>query len=124
MLYKGIGILPGYRPHYLDHLVPLCQMMEIPLLVTDPWMGELASLYYPPMEVIVCDSEDFSLDAALEGYNLFFYVEFSKKGHGSFQFHEYVTQKRARSVISLHGNPDKYGDVHWLEKLSDEDIVL
>jgi CDP-glycerol glycerophosphotransferase (TagB/SpsB family) len=41
-----------------------------------------------------------------------------------FQFQEYVTSHRARSVISLHGNPDKYRDLYWLEKLVDEDLVL
>jgi len=121
---KGIGILPGPRAQYIDHLVPLCHLMEIPLLVTDPIVHDLIERYYPPLDLRLVESEDYLLDEALEGYDLFFYVEFSRCGNGSFQFHEYVTKSKARSVISLHGNPDKFREIYWIERLADEDVVL
>jgi len=121
---KAIGILPEQHLSYVDHLVPLCQLMQIPLLVTDAWMKELIQLYYPPMEIILAEPHDFNLDPYLEGYELFVYVDFFRKGNGTFQFRDYFTTHKARSVMSLHGNPDKFWDIYWIEKLSDEDIVL
>lgn len=121
---NGIGILPGPRISFIDHLVPLCDLMQIPLLVTDQIIKELIELYYPPLEIILAPSEEYVLDSMLENYNLFFYVQFSRLGNQSFCFNEYLCSKKARSVISLHGNPDKFRDIYWLEHLTDEDIVL
>ena len=121
---RGIGILPGPRAQYIDHLVPLCHLMEIPLLVTDPVVHDLIERYYPPLELRLVEPEDYLLDEALEGFDLFFYVEFSRLGSGSFQFHEYLTKKKARSVISLHGNSDKFWQIYWSERLIDEDVFL
>jgi CDP-Glycerol:Poly(glycerophosphate) glycerophosphotransferase len=123
-LSNGIGILPQQHLSYVDHLVPLCQIMHIPLLVTDPWMKELIEMYYPPMEIVLAEPDDYNLNPFLEGYGTFFYVDFFRKGDGSFQFKDYFSTHRARSVISLHGNPDKYWEIYWIEQLSDEDLVL
>lgn len=121
---KGIGILPGYRISYIDHLVPLCQILEIPILVTDSWIKSLIELYYPPMEIILAEPEDYSLDPWLSGYDLFVYVDFYRQAHGAFQFAEYTTRVRAKSLFSFHGNPDKNWDIFWIERLEDEEHIL
>lgn len=123
-MMNGIGILPGYHLSYIDHVVPLCQIMGIPLLVTDPWIKELIERFYPPMPILLTEPEDYDLDPFLQKFDLFFYVDFFRRASGSFQFQEYLSRRKVRSVMSLHGNPDKYWDMYWLEKLSDEDIVL
>jgi hypothetical protein len=121
---KAIGILPEQHLSYVDHLVPLCQLMQIPILVTDPWMKQLIELYYPPMEILLAEPHDFNLDPFLQGYEVFFYVDFFRKGNGTFHFRNYFTTHKVRAVMSLHGNPDKYWQIYWIEQLSDEDIVL
>ncbi|NGX54109.1 MAG: hypothetical protein K1000chlam4_00832 [Chlamydiae bacterium] len=121
---KGIGVLPGHRISFVDHLVPLCQIMGIPLLCTDPWVFEAIGLYYPPMELILDEAPDFCLDQSLKEYNTLFYVTFSRQPHGSFQFLEYHSNKKLRSVYSLHGNSDKKRNIFWAERFADEDIVL
>lgn len=98
--------------------------MELPLLVTHPWVKSLIEFHYPPMELVFADPQDYCLDPYLEGYDTFFYVDFFRLGSGSFRFKEYVAQKKARSVISLHGNPSKFQDIYWLEHLEHEDVVL
>lgn len=119
---NGIGILPGYRPQYIDHLVPLCHLLEIPLLVTDERIETLVTRYYPPLEIIVQAPEDYILN--LDSYDLLVYVEYARLATGAFQFHEYHAKTPARSLISLHGNPDKYHNAFWLERLNDEDLIL
>lgn len=121
---KAIGILPGPRAQFIDHLVPLCRIMGIPLLVTDPMIQDLIERFYPSLDLVLVEPDDFLLDSVLDEYDLFFYVDFSRCGNGSFQFHEYVTKKKARSVISLHGNPDKFRQIYWIERLVDEDVIL
>lgn len=121
---EGIGVLPGMRFSFLDHLVPLCALLEVPLLVTEPAVRELIELYYPPLEVRVVEAEDFLLDEPLAPFDFFVYVHFSRTGRGTFLFSEYYTQKRARGVFSLHGHPDKFRDIYWIEEVEDEDIVL
>jgi CDP-glycerol glycerophosphotransferase (TagB/SpsB family) len=121
---KGIGILPELRISYIDHLVPLCQLLQFPILVTEPWIQELIELYYPPMEIILADSDDYCLDAYLEGYNFFVYVDFFRKTGAAFEFGDYITHQKARSLFSFHGNSDKNWDIFWIERLLDEDLLL
>ncbi len=121
---KGIGVLPGDRISYVDHIVPLCQMMEIPLLCTDRWIYEMIDLHYPEMQLVYDEAPDFCLDHALEGYDTLFYVDLFRKPHGFFHFYEYVYSGKARSVCAQHGNSDKKRNVFWAENHADEDIVL
>lgn len=121
---RAIGVLPGNRLNYVDHLVPLCQMMNIPLLCTDKWIYELIDLYYPAMSLICEEPADHCFDHALAPYEVLFYVDLFRSPHGAFQFCEYSYSGKARSVCAQHGNSDKKRNVFWAEKHADEDVVL
>lgn len=121
---KGIGILPSARHSYIDHLVPLCQIMDIPLLVTDLKSLELIEKYYPPMDVRYFEPEDYCLDEALSDFDTFFYVDPFRLPHGNFLFGDYLSRRKARSVYCMHGNSDKKRNAFWIEQLADEDIIL
>ncbi len=124
MVSKGIGIIPGNRPSHIDHLVPLCACLNTPILATDSFVKSQIELYYPKIEVILIDPEDHILDSALNGFDLFIYVHFYRQGNHHFFFDDYLCRKQARSVMSLHGQPDKFHEIHWLERLADEDVLL
>lgn len=113
---KGLGILTGARSSFLDHLVPLCHLMNIPLYCTDRWVAELADIFYPPLEQIKTPN--------LKDYSTFFYVQPARTAHGSFYFDTLLYQGKARSVCGLHGNSEKNLDTFWVERLTDEDLVL
>ncbi|MCC5832662.1 MAG: CDP-glycerol glycerophosphotransferase family protein [Chlamydiales bacterium] len=121
---KAVGIIPGYRPSLIDHLVPLCSLMDAPVMTTSQSIADLIALYYPDIEVILAQPDDGILDKDLKGYDLFIYTHFYRQGNGCFFFDEYYTRLKPRSLMSLHGNPDKFLDIFWLEKLIDEDILL
>jgi hypothetical protein len=121
---KGIGINTNSTITFIDHLVPLCQIMGIPLMSTSPWIYELIQLYYPEMPLIYDEGEDHSLNQVLEGYEVLFYVDHYRKHDGSFQFGEHFYQGPARSVCGLHGNSDKKRNLYWIERFTDEDVSL
>lgn len=114
--FNAIGILPGPRSSFLDHLVPLCHLLNSPLYCPDQWVAQLAEIFYPDLVIL--------RDAKLNAYQTFFYVEPSRMAHGSFHFDQKVYRGKARSICGLHGNSDKNCDTFWIERMVDEDIVL
>ncbi len=116
MAFKGIGILSGRKISFLDHLIPLCSMMGIPLYCTDRWTAELADIFYPSVSLVK--------KPLLESYDAFFYVELSRTPLGSFDFRQFLHTQPKRSVFGFHGNSDKNLDTFWIERLVDEDLVL
>lgn len=121
---KGIGILPGPRGSYIDHIASLCQIMEIPLLCTDRAIGETVDIFYPQMSIFIEEAVDFSLERVLKDYDTFFYVDHHRLPQGAFKFFEYFYRGNARSVCGLHGNSDKKRNLFWAERYADEDVVL
>lgn len=109
---------------YLDHIAPLCAVMQIPLLCDNLWMQTLAELYYPSLSVILDEGKGYCLDETLKNYDVLFTVNPSRKANGSFQFFDYLYRGKARSVCSFHGQSDKKQTLFWLEQFADEDIVL
>lgn len=47
---------------HLDHLAPLCEELEIPLIVTEPDHEELAQIFYPMIETRYIPLQDLHLD--------------------------------------------------------------
>lgn len=121
---KGIAILTEKRLSYVDHLVPLCQLTGIPILVTDLWIQHTIEHFYPPMEIIHYDPDDYCLDEALAGYDFFVYTEPSRKATGDFQFLRHYSTLPARSIFTHHGNSEKSFNMYWFERLIDEDVLL
>jgi len=121
---RGIGVLPGQRLAMVDHLVPLCHLMDIPLLCTDRWTHDLIEIFYPFSRSIFEEAPDFSLQNALNTYDLFFYVDLHRYPHHFFQFYDYTYRGKARSVCGLHGCSDKKRHHFWAERYANEDVVL
>lgn len=121
---KGIGVHASHPISFIDHLVPLCQIMGIPFLCTYPWIHDLVDIYYPSMPLILAEPEDYCLDPYLKDYDVLFYVDHYRRGTGMFHFMDHVYNGQARSVCALHGNSDKKRNVCWIEKFAEEDIVL
>lgn len=121
---NGIGIIPGERFSYVDHLVPICQLLDIPLLCTDQTVADSIEFFYPKMNLLIHDPQDFCLNDILAPFDTFFYVDLFRNGNGSFQFFEYLYEGNKRSVCGLHGNSDKKRNLFWAERYADEDVIL
>jgi hypothetical protein len=121
---RPIGILPSHRPSYIDHLVPLCHLLNAPIFVTSPLIKELIELFYPDIEVKCADPQDKILDPYLEPYDLFIYVDLFRLGTGSFWFADYFSSLKKKSLCALHGNSEKAWEIFRFERFSDEDHIL
>lgn len=48
---NAAGFIYGPMPHYIDHLAPLCHLLDIPLIVTDEEIKDSAERFYPHLRV-------------------------------------------------------------------------
>ncbi|MCB1181294.1 MAG: CDP-glycerol glycerophosphotransferase family protein [Chlamydiia bacterium] len=124
MSKKAIGVHGSSALSYTDHITPLCQILDIPLLVTDPWIFELTELYYPKMHLIYESPSNYDLSPHLKDYDAFVTVSHFKKFQGGYLMGDYLVRSEAKSIYSLHGNSDKKRDLFWVEQCLEEDIVL
>lgn len=117
------GLLPGSDLHHLDHLAPLCSLLEIPLIVTEEKIFELANKYYPslqllflpPLEMPFIFLKDFDcaitcLPRAL--IDLLFFTA------------ELLMNKRVHTIWCPHGNSDKGWNIPFMEGLQEETLLL
>lgn len=116
MSSKGVGVLAGARLSFLDHLAPLCDLLEIPLFCTDRWLAEQGEIYYP--------QGTFLHETSLSLHSYLVYVEPSRLHHGHFDFGGSVLQEKKTSICGLHGFSEKNFDTFWYERLADEQILL
>lgn len=116
---KGIGILPGPRLSFLDHLLPLCHILDIPLLVSDETLSIFAEIFYPKLPLLVDSTLETSLD-----FESLVYVEPSRRPLNAYEFSGTFLQHSGRSICGFHGNSDKNRNTFWIERFADEDIVL
>jgi hypothetical protein len=114
---NSLGILAGNRSSFLDHLIPLCDLLGAAFYSNERFLSEIADLYYP--EIFVENRPDF------ENYHLFIYVEPSRIPHGGFHFFgDFLIPQKTRSICGFHGNSDKYRNLFWIERFADEDIII
>lgn len=55
------GLIYDDSTHYLDHLGPLCSLLNWPLILCEPVLADLARAYYPDLEVIEKDLWNLTL---------------------------------------------------------------
>lgn len=61
------GVLFDDSMHYLDHLGPLCALMNWPLAISDPFIIEMARAFYPSLHVI--EIESFGIAQSLRAFS-------------------------------------------------------
>jgi hypothetical protein len=119
MVSNGVGICAGPHIQFLDHLIPLCTLLTIPLVVTDPQVFASALKRYNAV----------FFDDNLEGEKVqeakaLFSVEPGKCHSSFFQWGEKILKNKALSFLSWHGNSNKYRSEYWAENALCEDVLL
>jgi hypothetical protein len=119
MMKNGALLVEG-RPCFLDHLIPLCHLFDMPLITNNEYMLSLAESLYPPTKIIYRKNPVPTLDKL----ECVFYAQPYRLFPKGIQFPNFFYPREVRSCCTLHGNSEKYLDDFWLERLVDEDIVL
>lgn len=102
---RPLGISTGPSTH-LDHLGVLCDLLEIPLIVTEERAYETARRFYPKLDVHLCSWNDLSLEALSKNADVLF-------GCGKYWAESLLPSlacicgKQMRFVFCPHGNSDK-----------------
>lgn len=121
---KTVGIC--YAPYYtyLDHIVPLSQILDIPLLCADVTVEQTIKFYYPSMELIYEPDVHGRWKSILDQYDQLVYCDFYRRHHGAFQFIDYVYPRKMDSIYCPHGNSDKGERTFWMERFAEEDTTI
>ena len=105
MQKKHIAILTG-PDTYLDHLAPICYLMNMPLIVTEAETYLSALKFYPQIETIKKDHLELSTDFLAKNFDVIFESGkfFSMELKPLFSL---LYKKEMRFIFCPHGNSDK-----------------
>lgn len=116
---RKAGFIHGAAYNHVDHLAPLCVLLDIPLIVTEEEIAACCQKYYPGVELLLFDHQSlaFSVTQAFDTilttlpHDLF---------HEIFFFAERLLGKTLETIWCPHGNSDKGHRSFFMEALSKE----
>ena len=102
----GIALVPADSVNHLDHIVPLCSLLELPLIADPHFLQKPLSHYYPQVNPIYIDNHVELLDTIAQETSVLFVTSASYKSELSPMF-EIVYGKKIFFWYCSHGNSDK-----------------
>jgi hypothetical protein len=120
---KSVGLNPQSQIHYIDHLAPVCILMDIPLVFIDERDQSIAIRYYPGLKTEFIPYEELTREFLITHYDVLFMSDLwdRKDFHESYADLESSHGKILRHVHCPHGFSDKG---FYLKKCANEDICL
>ncbi len=120
---KAAGLIYGPESHHLDHLGPLCEILGIPLIVTEETIAQSADRYYPNLDVILSDYLSLPQDLMSE-FEIIFYSMPRILFDEVFFFAQKMAQKKIHTIWCPHRNSDKGNNIPHMEALHQEESAL
>lgn len=105
MKFPLVAISTGPITH-LDHLAPLCFILEVPLIVTDPEQEKLGKFFYPMVDLEYIPFSELSLEMIAHNFNAiitsgkFWAMELGPSI-------EMLFGKKIQFIFAPHGQSDK-----------------
>lgn len=116
-------LLYGPSYHHLDHLAPLSILLEIPLIITDDEVYEVATHYYPQAEIVFVGYNNVAQEVT-ENFDVIFTCFPRPIIDDIFFMSENLLGKRVETVWCPHGNSDKGKASYYMEALSQDKYAL
>jgi len=117
------GILYGPMQHHLDHLAPLCALLDIPLIVTDEGIAELGRLYYPGLKLIYWDYLEAPQNV-VASFDILFCALPRPMFNDAFLLAQALQKKQVKTIWVPHGNSDKGHTSNLMEGLQYDEAAL
>ncbi len=119
---KIAGFIYGPQQHHLDHIAPLCSLLEIPLIVTEKSLEKMATEFYPTLVVFHIDYLPLP-QTILERYDCLITALAKPMLESIFFLASTLNRKILKSIWCPHGNSDKGGQTSMMSALSKESAV-
>ncbi len=121
--WVAAGLIYGPAPHYIDHLAPLCSLLEIPLFVTEEEEEKLLKTFYPEVKTFRIDSIPLP-DLLVENIDIVFLCTPRILFDEIFFFPQKLHNKKVHTIWVPHGNSDKGHLSLFMEGLNQEEVAL
>ncbi len=121
--WVAAGLIYGPSSHYIDHLAPLCSLLNIPLFVTEEEEEELLSTFYPEVKAVRVDSIRLP-DLFIEKIDIAFVCTPRILFDEVFFFAQKLRNKKVHTIWVPHGNSDKGHRSAFMEGLNKEEVAL
>lgn len=120
---KIAGLIHETDLHHLDHIAPLCKILDCPLLVTDPAIVEAANNYYPNLLIEYYPTLE-APEHIVQNFDLIFSCYPRPLIDELLFFPQTLLKKKVSSVWVPHGNSDKGRNSLFMEGLQNESLAL
>jgi hypothetical protein len=131
MTLKGCGLLETPYNFFIDHLAPLCALLEIPILSSDVRTKLLYQNYYPEIEFIL---KRWSISYLIENFSHILYSFVPEPSFKTIVNQEKeldpthsLWKKNTQFIYHLHGCSDKGYHSTWIDPkghICDVDLLL
>lgn len=121
--HSTAALIYGPELHHLDHLAPLCSLLQIPLITTEEKIAYLARQYYPKLEVILLDYLSVA-PYLVNHFDILFYSIPRDLFDEIFFFAQKQARKKIHTIWCPHGNSDKGSSTFFMEALRKEEAAL
>lgn len=105
MSHKIASILYGNHYYLLDHLAPICEMLNIPLFLTDQQVLEIANTYYPSLIASIKNPRDLTIASIDSEYEAL--LQCTSFLPNQKQLFKLLCNKDMKLIVCPHGNSDK-----------------
>lgn len=120
---RAAGLIYGPEHHHLDHLAPLCCLLQIPLIVTEEPILELAKEFYPDLQVERINYHTLC-DTVVKNFEVIFHCSVRVLFDEIFFFAQKFNNKKLHTIWCPHGNSDKGHATYYMEALGKEEVAL
>ena len=120
---RTAALIYGPEGHHLDHLAPLCCLLDIPLLVTEEPIFEIAKEFYPDLKVSYLHYLSIA-DTIIKNYEVIIHCSVRALFDEIFFFAQKLGNKKIHTIWCPHGNSDKGHSTYYMEALAGEGLAL
>ena len=117
------ALIYGDMAHHLDHLAPICELLNIELIVTEEHLLASAKKYYPFIDTHYFGYDE-NAERLIRAFDVIFCCIPRLMFDEVFFFAQHLLQKKVHTIWCPHGNSDKGHHSYFMKALENEEVAL